>query len=238
MTRQRSGNTRAEKRDRAACRNLSSTLLFRLVVFCHSEPRCRAKGAMDTGHDMRIHFAALLTVLITAGCAVGTGAVVRAAGPNDLMKLRKGPGFNHDIIIGLPDGTRLTRQNCVTTVGNVWCRVTLTDKPSVAAPVCTAIPTCPDPNPAIPMSRAWAGMIMTALRPSDAGTSPFAPCSQIIWTMPARSRASHGRAPAAELPKRGRRFQSVLKGSKSRRHFVAGRRPDQSGRVIKARAMT
>ena len=32
----------------------------------------------------------------------------------------------------LPDGTRLTRQNCVTTDGKVWCRVSLAEKPSVS----------------------------------------------------------------------------------------------------------
>ncbi|WP_265502967.1 SH3 domain-containing protein [Paracoccus beibuensis] len=81
---------------------------------------------------MRTHFAALLAVLITAGCAVGTAAVVKGAGPDDLLKLRKGPGLNHDIIIGLPDGTRLSRQNCVTNAGKVWCRVSLAEKPSVS----------------------------------------------------------------------------------------------------------
>ena len=52
--------------------------------------------------------------MIAAGCAAGSGAVVKGVGQDDLLKLRKGPGLEHDIIIGLPDGTRLTRQNCVT----------------------------------------------------------------------------------------------------------------------------
>ena len=81
---------------------------------------------------MRTHFAALLALLIAAGCAVGSGVVVKGAGPNDLLKLREGPGLNYKIIIGLPDGTRLTRQNCVTTQGKVWCRVALTDRPGVS----------------------------------------------------------------------------------------------------------
>jgi len=81
---------------------------------------------------MQTHTAALLAFLIAAGCTVGSGAVVKGAGPDDLLKLREGPGLNHKIIIGLPDGTRLTRQNCVTTNGKVWCRVFLTDKPSVS----------------------------------------------------------------------------------------------------------
>lgn len=81
---------------------------------------------------MRTHFAALLALMIAAGCAVGSGAVVKGVGPDDLLKLRDGPGLDHHIIIGLPDGTRLTRQNCVTNDGKVWCRVTLTDRPTIS----------------------------------------------------------------------------------------------------------
>lgn len=81
---------------------------------------------------MRTHFAALLALAIAAGCAVGSDAVVKGAGPDDLLKLREGPGLNHKIIIGLPDGTRLTRQNCVTNNDRVWCRVTLTDRPAIS----------------------------------------------------------------------------------------------------------
>lgn len=81
---------------------------------------------------MRPHFAALLALVIAAGCTLGSGAVVKGAGPDDLLKLREGPGLDRKIIIGLPDGTRLTRQNCVTTNGKVWCKVFLTDQPSVS----------------------------------------------------------------------------------------------------------
>lgn len=81
---------------------------------------------------MRTHFAALMALTIAAGCAIGTGTVVKGAGPKELLKLREGPGLNYKIIIGLPDGTRLTRQNCVTKSGKVWCRVVLTDRPGVS----------------------------------------------------------------------------------------------------------
>lgn len=81
---------------------------------------------------MRTHFAALIALVVAAGCAVGSGAVVKGTGPDELLKLREGPGLNHKIIIGLPEGTRLTRQNCVTTDGKVWCRVFLTEKPGVS----------------------------------------------------------------------------------------------------------
>lgn len=33
--------------------------------------------------------------------------------------------------MGLPDGTALTRQECVTELGQRWCRVTLADAPGV-----------------------------------------------------------------------------------------------------------
>lgn len=81
---------------------------------------------------MRMRFAAFLALAITVGCAVGSGAVVKGAGPDDLLKLRKGPGLEHDIIIGLPDGTRLIRRNCMPNSGKLWCRVSLADKPSVS----------------------------------------------------------------------------------------------------------
>lgn len=75
---------------------------------------------------------AVLLALTASACAVGSGAVVKGAGPDDLLKLREGPGLNHKIIMGLPDGTRLTRQNCVTSNGKVWCKVTLADSPSIS----------------------------------------------------------------------------------------------------------
>ena len=81
---------------------------------------------------MRNHFAALFGLLIVTGCAVGSGAVVKGVGTGDLLKLRDGPGLNHNIIIGLPDGTRLNRQSCVTTDGKVWCHVSLADRPAVS----------------------------------------------------------------------------------------------------------
>lgn len=57
--------------------------------------------------------------------------MVKGAGPDDLLKLRAGPGLGYKVIVGLPDGTRLTRHTCVTEVGQLWCKVTLTASPSV-----------------------------------------------------------------------------------------------------------
>jgi hypothetical protein len=86
----------------------------------------------ESGQIMRPPFAALFALLIATGCAAGNGAVVRGAGPDDMLKLRDGPGLEHKILIGLPDGTRLTRGPCVTKAGKAWCRVFLTDKPGVS----------------------------------------------------------------------------------------------------------
>ena len=76
---------------------------------------------------------ALLTVALVAGCGVGAGGrtVVKGTGPDELLKLRAGPGLGYRVILGLPDGTPLTRRDCVTEVGQLWCRVSLADAPAI-----------------------------------------------------------------------------------------------------------
>ncbi|MGL4413098.1 SH3 domain-containing protein [Roseinatronobacter monicus] len=76
---------------------------------------------------------ALLIVLFVSGCAGGgisDRAVVKGAGA-ELLKLRAGPGLGYNIILGLPDGTVVSQRNCVTEVGQRWCRVALHAAPSV-----------------------------------------------------------------------------------------------------------
>jgi uncharacterized protein YraI len=74
----------------------------------------------------------VFSILLVAACAGGAGsrAVVERAGA-DLLKLRTGPGLGYRIIVGLPDGTVLTRHRCVTEAGQLWCRVSLIDAPAV-----------------------------------------------------------------------------------------------------------
>ncbi|OCX67207.1 peptide-binding protein [Thioclava sp. SK-1] len=75
----------------------------------------------------------ILVLTVLTGC-VGLGAgrtVVKGTGPDELLKLRTGPGLGFNIIMGLPDGTLLNRRDCVTEVGQLWCRVTLADAPNV-----------------------------------------------------------------------------------------------------------
>ena len=73
----------------------------------------------------------LLAMALLANCAeMPSGrTVVKGAGPDDLLKLRAGPGLGYKVIVGLPDGTQLTRHGCVTEVGQLWCQVTLTASP-------------------------------------------------------------------------------------------------------------
>ncbi len=75
----------------------------------------------------------LLTLALLAGCAAGDGgrAVVQGAGPDEFLKLRAGPGLGYRIVLGLPDGTPLIRRDCVTELGQLWCRVSLADAPQI-----------------------------------------------------------------------------------------------------------
>lgn len=74
--------------------------------------------------------ATLAALVFVAGCAASGGrTIVEGAGPDELLKLRAGPGLGYKVILGLPDGTQLTRRDCVTEIGQLWCRVTLIDAP-------------------------------------------------------------------------------------------------------------
>ncbi|MCB2138202.1 MAG: SH3 domain-containing protein [Rhodobacteraceae bacterium] len=76
----------------------------------------------------------ILALLMLTGCAasVGERVVVKGAGPTELLKLRAGPGLGYKVVVGLPDGTVLTRRDCVTEVGQLWCRVSLAKASSVS----------------------------------------------------------------------------------------------------------
>jgi uncharacterized protein YraI len=72
----------------------------------------------------------LVSALLIAGCApiAGDRSVVAGAG-NELLKLRAGPGLGYRVILGLPDGTVVTRHRCVTEVSQLWCQVSLLEAP-------------------------------------------------------------------------------------------------------------
>jgi uncharacterized protein YraI len=81
----------------------------------------------------RIVLTCLIALNLLAGCvgAAGDRVVVQRAGPDELLKLRAGPGLGFKVVVGLPDGTELIRRDCVTEVGQLWCRVSLADAPSL-----------------------------------------------------------------------------------------------------------
>lgn len=75
----------------------------------------------------------LLALTLGAGCedtAAGR-AIVKGTGDEQFLKLRAGPGLGYKVILGLPDGTLLTRRNCVAEVGQLWCKVSLATAPGV-----------------------------------------------------------------------------------------------------------
>ncbi len=75
----------------------------------------------------------LLALVVLAGCSNGDAgrAVVQGAGLDEFLKLRAGPGLGYSIILGLPDGTSLVRRDCVTELGQLWCRVSLSAAPQI-----------------------------------------------------------------------------------------------------------
>ncbi len=83
---------------------------------------------------MRSHvFTTIFALTLATGCAavIGDRVTVTGTGPDELLKLRSGPGLGFNIIMGLPDGTVLHRRTCVTEVGQLWCEVSLADTPRV-----------------------------------------------------------------------------------------------------------
>lgn len=75
----------------------------------------------------------LLALVLLSGCGSGetSRAVVEGAGPDEFVKLRAGPGLGYTIILGVPDGTSLRRRECATELGQLWCRVSLSDAPQI-----------------------------------------------------------------------------------------------------------
>ena len=72
----------------------------------------------------------LSALLFVASCTnpPASRAVVTGANP-ELLKLRGGPGLDYNVILGLPDGTVVLRRECMTEVGELWCRVSLAAAP-------------------------------------------------------------------------------------------------------------
>lgn len=82
----------------------------------------------------RILLYGVFAMFFLTGCAVTSGerVVVKGAGPTELLKMRAGPGLGFKVVLGLPEGTLLTRRDCVTEVGQLWCRVSLAKAPGIS----------------------------------------------------------------------------------------------------------
>lgn len=81
----------------------------------------------------RSTFKTVCALELVAGCSSLTGnrVVVGSAGPDDLLKLRYGPSLGYKVKLSLPDGTELIRRDCVTEMGQLWCKVSLADSPKL-----------------------------------------------------------------------------------------------------------
>jgi uncharacterized protein YraI len=81
----------------------------------------------------RISVPVVLTLMVVASCSemASNRFVVEGAGPDEFLKLRAGPGLGFSVVLGLPDGTSLIRKDCVTELGQLWCRVALSAAPQI-----------------------------------------------------------------------------------------------------------
>lgn len=74
----------------------------------------------------------LITMLASScGNLAADRTSVEGTLPDELLKLRTGPGLGFNVVLGLPEGTRLNRHECVTEVGQLWCRVSLKAAPRI-----------------------------------------------------------------------------------------------------------
>lgn len=83
---------------------------------------------------MRYHaLTGLVLAIFLSACSSVTGerVAVTGTGPDDMLKLRAGPGLGFRVVLGLPDGTVLRRRDCVSELGQLWCNVALADAPQV-----------------------------------------------------------------------------------------------------------
>lgn len=93
----------------------------------------------------RITIPVLLALMLVSSCdgPVAGRVVVKGTEQEEFLKLRAGPGLGFKIILGLPNGTALTRRTCVTELGQLWCQVSLTAAPEITGYVSADYLTAP-----------------------------------------------------------------------------------------------
>lgn len=69
----------------------------------------------------------LITLWGTERADAGSGRFYEVVGvdPDDMLKLRAGPGTDNRVIVGLPNGTVLRLYKCQQIGSNTWCKVSL-----------------------------------------------------------------------------------------------------------------
>lgn len=75
-----------------------------------------------------LNLARVLTLITgLGGCAGGGGEVVGNLGEEEFLRMRAGPSLEYSVVLGLPAGTPVIRQDCVTELGQLWCRIALAE---------------------------------------------------------------------------------------------------------------
>ncbi len=87
----------------------------------------------------------LMLMSCLCGCAVVGGGreVVGNLGEEEFLRMRAGPSLGYSVVLGLPAGTPVVRQDCVTELGQLWCRIALADAPGVTGYVAADYLTAP-----------------------------------------------------------------------------------------------
>ncbi|WP_373355591.1 SH3 domain-containing protein [Pseudoroseicyclus sp. CXY001] len=78
-----------------------------------------------------------ILLLALAGCVTSAPSLsdrvaVGDTGEEPYLNMRSGPGLGYRAVLGLPEGTALNRHDCVTELGQLWCRVSLAGSPNAS----------------------------------------------------------------------------------------------------------
>jgi uncharacterized protein YraI len=104
----------------------------------------REAGDKSTGRGSEESTMQIRTLMMTVAAAAmlfagaepaGAGwrerYMVHGVGPDDMLKLRAGPGTGYVVVLGLPNGTVLRVKDCTQTGGTRWCEVALDAAPAM-----------------------------------------------------------------------------------------------------------